>query len=797
MHVLKKKFFNHPLLKKDKLEYRFYQETIVGACSNKNSLIVLPTGLGKTIIAILVSVIKLNKIKGSKVIFLAPTKPLIQQHYETYKTFLNLDPDQMALLTGTIPPDKRLEMINYARIYFYTPQTLQNDIINNRIDLSDVSLIIFDEAHRAVGNYAYVFIADKYMKNAKNPQILAITASPGSEKEKISEIIDNLYIEKIEVRTEDSPDVKPYIQPIEINWRKIDLPVEFMEIKSILEDNLRKCILYLYSNSLLNTKNINNITRNDLISLQKLIPKKLEDPDADKTDLFESLRVVALAIRFSYMLELLETQGISSLSKYLDKQYESIHKKSTSKTVKELMQQPFINRINQIAKSLIEKGIEHPKISVLKEILEKQFQKKPNSRVIVFCHFRTTAKIIFEYFKDHPSINAIRFVGQQSRMGDKGLTQKDQIEILRNFKAGYYNTLIATSVAEEGLDIEECDLIIFYDTVPSAIRDIQRRGRTGRKHPGEVIILITKNTRDESYYWVSYHKKKKMNEILAELIDLSNELNEKAKKIPQRKISEFISGKKSGGSTKRSVESDKKVKESFKKSEESDQKIKKIEIDSISKSERKISIIVDTRESSSSILKELSKLDAYIETEKLEVGDYILSDRVAIERKTPKDFVDSIIDSRLFKEIKSLKNRYRRVYLVIEGDFVYNLMGMRKEAIQGALISILLDFYVPIIFTKNSRETAHWLYKMAKREQDEERRPLIRPEKSPKNLRKTQEYILAGFPDIDNVRARELLQYFGSLENIFNAPVEELIKVKGIGSTIAQKMKEILKTRYI
>ncbi|MHA1229839.1 MAG: DEAD/DEAH box helicase, partial [Candidatus Helarchaeota archaeon] len=260
MHVLKKKFFNHPLLKKDKLEYRFYQETIVGACSNKNSLIVLPTGLGKTIIAILVSVIKLNKIKGSKVIFLAPTKPLIQQHYETYKTFLNLDPDQMALLTGTIPPDKRLEMINYARIYFYTPQTLQNDIINNRIDLSDVSLIIFDEAHRAVGNYAYVFIADKYMKNAKNPQILAITASPGSEKEKISEIIDNLYIEKIEVRTEDSPDVKPYIQPIEINWRKIDLPVEFMEIKSILEDNLRKCILYLYSNSLLNTKNINNIT---------------------------------------------------------------------------------------------------------------------------------------------------------------------------------------------------------------------------------------------------------------------------------------------------------------------------------------------------------------------------------------------------------------------------------------------------------------------------------------------------------------------------------------------------------
>jgi len=760
MEQKNRNYFNHNLLKKDTIEYRFYQEAIVGTCANKNSLIVLPTGLGKTIIALLISVIKLHKNPQSQVIFLAPTKPLIQQHYETFKDLLVLDDDKLILITGTIPPDKRAIMYNNAKICFCTPQTLQNDIINSRFNLKNVSLIIFDEAHRAIGNYAYVFIAEKYMDYAKRPQILAITASPGSDKEKILEIIKNLNIEKIEVRTEESHDVKPYIQDIDIEWMRIDLPKDFMEIKELIEIKFKECLKILSKNKLINTINIHSINRTDLIKLQKKIPRLIQTDEENKSMLFESIRAVALAIRFSYMLELLETQGISSLSKYLDKLYENSKKGESSRTLKDLMQQPFMNKINQISKKLIEQEIEHPKLHILRNLLENQFKNKPESRVIVFCHFRTSARIISEGLKSSTSIKAIRFVGQQSKGEDKGLTQKAQIEILNNFKLGYYNTLIATSVAEEGLDIAECDLIIFYDSVPSAIRDIQRRGRTGRKKPGKVIILMTKGTRDESYYWVSHHKKKKMKSLLDDLLDISNQLELKNKLQPQKKITDFI--------------------------EKKDEK-----------TPSKIRIIVDSRESSSAILKILSKKSVDIQVKKLKIGDYILSDRVAIERKTSKDFIASIIDGRLFKEIKTLKNSYTRVIVIIEGEFLYGFTGMSKESIDGAILSIILNFFIPIIFTKDSEETANWLYNIAKKEQDEKRKPLIRFKKVSDSPRKIQEYILAGFPEIDSTRAKDLLNYFGSLDNLFNAPIEEIVRVKGIGPKIAENIKNILKTRYI
>jgi Fanconi anemia group M protein len=759
-----KKYFNHELLKKDKIEHRFYQEIIVGTCAKQNSLVVLPTGLGKTIIAILISIIKLSKIPQKKVVFLAPTKPLIQQHYDTYKDCLDLDDSNLVLLTGSIAPDKRAKIWNEAKICFYTPQTLQNDIINSQINLNDVSLIIFDEAHRAVGNYSYTFISDSYIRDSKNPQILGITASPGSDKQKILEIIQNLHIEKIEVRTDESPDVKPYIQPTEIEWIKIDLPEDFSTIKKILEEKLKECLIFLSENNLINSTSISSVNRTDLIKLQKSIPQKIKKADEEESDkkiLFDSLKRCALAIRFTYMLELLETQGISSLSKYLDKLYKSTSKKSTSRTVKELMNQIFMNRINQITQKLIDEGIEHPKISILKDILEKQFKTKPESRVIVFCHFRVSGKIILSNLQEIDEIKPIRFVGQQNKAGDKGLSQKEQIQILENFKLGIYNTLIATSVAEEGLDIAECDLIIFYDTVPSAIRDIQRRGRTGRRAPGRVIILMTKGTRDESYYWVSYHKKKKMNSLLDDMVEISNKLEESRKKKPQKKISDFIPKDKKG-----------------------------------SKKEKNVKIIVDSRESSSKILKILSKLDVKIESKKLDIGDYILSNRVAVERKTSKDFIDSIIDGRLFKEIIKLKNTYSRAFVVIEGEFIYGLIGLNKNAIQGAIISIFLDYYIPVIFTETAEETAEWLYKIGKREISEKRKPVIRPDKTPQDMKKVQEFILSGFPDIDNYRAKQLLSYFQTLEKIFNAPIEAITNVQGIGDKIAEKIKEILEYKY-
>ena len=232
-------FLAHPLLKKNKVIRRAYQENIFINCLKKNCLVVIPTGLGKTILALMLSIYRLSDDENSKVIFLAPTKPLVDQHYQSFLDLTALPEETLSAITGTIPPEKRIELWKNLRMAFMTPQVLQNDLIAQRYSINDVSLLIFDECHRATGDYAYCFIAQKYIELGKNPQILALTASPGSTEEKINEIKQNLFINHTEIRTDTDKDVKPYIQDVETNWIKIKLPEESIEIKQIIVTKLK------------------------------------------------------------------------------------------------------------------------------------------------------------------------------------------------------------------------------------------------------------------------------------------------------------------------------------------------------------------------------------------------------------------------------------------------------------------------------------------------------------------------------------------------------------------------------
>jgi len=188
---------------------RLYQETILATTVNHNTLVVLPTGMGKTAISMMLSVQRFKQYPKSKVLILAPTRPLVEQHIETFRKHIDINKEKTNVFTGFVKPEKRAELWKTSKVIFSTPQGLENDIITNRIDLKDVSLIVFDEAHRAIGDYAYVFIAKQYHKKAKYPRILALTASPGSDLEKIQEVTKNLFIEEVEIRTDQDPDVKP------------------------------------------------------------------------------------------------------------------------------------------------------------------------------------------------------------------------------------------------------------------------------------------------------------------------------------------------------------------------------------------------------------------------------------------------------------------------------------------------------------------------------------------------------------------------------------------------------------
>ena len=244
---------------------REYQKKILQTCVEKNCLVVLPTGLGKTLIALMLTIERMKKFPGKKTVFLAPTKPLAEQHLEYFKKHLPELFGSLELFTGDVPSEKRRELWDSADIIFSTPQCVANDVVHGLYNLEDVCLLIEDEAHRCVKNYSYNYVAKKYMETAKHPRILGLTASPGSEKVKVGEICKNLSIEEVELRTRDSPDVSSYLQKLEFEKVFLELPEEFEKIRNGL---LR--LFHDYIDELRSRKVFFGApTKTELINLQK------------------------------------------------------------------------------------------------------------------------------------------------------------------------------------------------------------------------------------------------------------------------------------------------------------------------------------------------------------------------------------------------------------------------------------------------------------------------------------------------------------------------------------------------
>jgi len=492
------------------LKPRLYQESIFNTAAKSNTLVVLPTGLGKTVIAIMLAIHRLNQFPQSKVVFLAPTKPLCNQHIETFKKHL-ITNQNFEVLTGGISPEKRKELWETSQIVFATPQTIANDINKGKISLEKVSLLIVDEAHRAIGDYDYVFIAKNYMQIANNPRILALTASPGSEKEKIEQIRKNLFIESIEIRNEDSEDVIAYVQPKEIEKIEVEPLPQIKEISELIQKALQNRLNLLEAQGLI--YNAKKIRKSDLIELQAKLTSQLKD---NNYTIFSSISSVAACIKLSYALEILETQGINPFFEFIENLKEQAKKTRAAKSI--LKDINFLNAI-KIAENLNSSHIEHPKMEVLKNLIVNN----SNQKIIVFTQYRNTADAILQKLSNLKGIAPVKFIGQKS-----GLSQKKQIEIIKAFKEGEYNVLIATSIAEEGLHIENADIGIFFEPVPSALRSIQRKGRVGRTHIGKIYILVTKDTIDEKYYWVAYHKEKRMKKLIN---NIKNEIENSQKRI--------------------------------------------------------------------------------------------------------------------------------------------------------------------------------------------------------------------------------------------------------------------------
>ncbi|MBS3091316.1 DEAD/DEAH box helicase family protein [Candidatus Pacearchaeota archaeon] len=494
------------------LNPRDYQKAILETAKNSNTLVVLPTGLGKTLIALLLSIERIKKYPTSKVLFLAPTKPLVEQHFETYKAQLPELYAQLDLFTGTVPAEKRKKLFQTAEIVFSTPQCIANDLDNHLYDLKEVSLLIIDEAHRCLKNYDYTKAVKNYKEQSHHPLILGLTASPGHDPKKVEEICKHLNINEIELRTRDSEDVKPYLKEREFDKIDVPFPPEFQEIRILLKRIFDSRV------EILRTKNILFGPANK-IALLKLQTRLGMQVSQKNWQAMHGLSLCAQAIKISHAQELLETQTLSGLNDYLNKMIQDSNEKK-SRAVQTLVSLPEFNAARISLQHLLANKIEHPKLSKLKELVEQEFKDNENSKIIVFAHFRETGQTISNLLNQNPKIKSSIFIGQAKKLSrgiSTGLNQKEQKAIIDKFKNDELNVLVATSIGEEGLDIPEVSAVIFYEPIPSAIRKIQRAGRTARLMPGKLIILVTQDSRDEIHHYASNAREKKMYKTIEEV----------------------------------------------------------------------------------------------------------------------------------------------------------------------------------------------------------------------------------------------------------------------------------------
>ncbi|MBR9692963.1 DEAD/DEAH box helicase [Candidatus Woesearchaeota archaeon] len=728
---------------KEHVEPRLYQETIFNTASTKNTMVVIPTGMGKTLIAELLAAHRLQHYQGSRIVLLAPTKPLADQHAQTFRRDLDLEPQDVVLFTGNVAPAKRAKQFTAATIICTTPQGLENDLVSGRISLKDVSLLIFDEAHRATGDYSYVFIAERYRKTAEHERILALTASPGSDKQTIEQVCSNLFIEELEVRSGDSPDVSPYIQEIDIHHVSVKMPAEFKSVHQALSRCHNARIDDLKTLGVLNRQALTNKTT--MLRAQAALHAQAARGHKN-FEHFKSMSVLAEALKVQHALELIETQGAQSLSKYMDK-LRLQATKGQSKAVQNLIKDVNFKSAQLLLDKVREAGVEHPKLRAVQKTVLQHIYDAKDTKIIIFNQYRDQAVKIKESLDDI-KVPAKIFVGQMKK-GDTGMTQKEQQKILEEFRNGEFNCLIATSVAEEGLDIPKVDVVIFYEPIPSAIRTVQRRGRTGRLEKGKVIMLVTEGTRDEGYKWAAHHKEKRMYRVLDEVKkEISNGTSN-----TEKKLGDFVK-------------------------------------------EDGIRIVADHREKTSGVLKELLNKDVNIELRQLDAGDYRLGDRVVVEYKTVPDFVNSIIDGRLLAQLRGLRS-HPRPLIIIEGE--EDLYGVRKvhpNAILGMLGTIAISYNIPVLFTRTPQETASLLVSIARKEQERGNKEYSSHAAKPLTFTEQQEYAVGSLPGVGPTLARKLLEHFTTVKALADASLDELEAVEKVGKKKAKALHDLFNESY-
>ena len=466
------------------IEARAYQLEAADEALTGSTMLVLPTAAGKTVVAWMVIAERLMSTSGW-ILVVAPTVALVEQHLRGLS--LALEGVEPVSITGQNPVAKRSELWGSSKVIVATPQVVRNDVLRGSLGLSDCSLLVVDEAHHSTGEHAMAQVGEMYHSQSSDPLVFATTASPGSRKDLVREVCTRLGIERIHLRPSNEPMLAEHLAGLELQEIRVTVPDEIRELAEPLilwqrgiVDRQRRLGRYVMPGAISHA------------GLSNAMDRAQTSISRGESNAYQSVSQIATAMRLHHLINHLLSQGCAASKEFLHRL--SSGERSTTKSTRGFLRDP---RISGLISSLEGMGEAHSKVGAVRRLVRERLSRDPESRVIVFATFRDTVSALELALSEIKGARPIRFVGQSNRDGSEGLTAKQQVERLDEFRDGSANVLVATSVGEEGLDIPSADLVIFYEPVTSEIRTIQRRGRTGRHREGEVVVLIAEETRDE------------------------------------------------------------------------------------------------------------------------------------------------------------------------------------------------------------------------------------------------------------------------------------------------------------
>ncbi|KAI8322536.1 P-loop containing nucleoside triphosphate hydrolase protein, partial [Martensiomyces pterosporus] len=544
---------------------RAYQQGAIRRCLFQNTLVALPTGMGKTLIAVVVMANYARWFPDSLSVFLAPTKPLVAQQMQACKGMIHailsrawdsgqasrppqFESNWIVEMNGSTPPKARQALWKDARFIFSTPQVLHNDLKSGTLDVANakrISLLVIDEAHRATGKYAYgESVGIMYsIYHAAPFRVMALTATPGSEMDTVQEIINRLHISHIFLRTEESLDVSPYLHGRRIEEMVIALPPWLLAARDCLASVIKRSLNILCNvcHVMHNPGDATRISGFHIRMERDRFCQRQQGAGAGGLDAGRIMGEFTIAISLAHVMQLLSEHGLKPAWATIRSWNLEVARaknrlgSATRAKIDCVDSQEWANMLRHIV-SLAPPGfLGHPKLERLLEVVKAHFAQltepggATSTRIIVFSQYRgSVSEIVGVLNQLRPQVVCEPFIGQGKAAGShsggsssgngadlRGQTQKEQLAVLGRFRQGTTNIIVATCVGEEGLDIGEVDLIINYDAPSSPIRLLQRIGRTGRARRGKVIVFLAKDTREENSYKTAQNKYKSMQKRIA------------------------------------------------------------------------------------------------------------------------------------------------------------------------------------------------------------------------------------------------------------------------------------------